>query len=79
MHIAIHSIQSTLFEGDAEKLICETPMGRTTVLDHHLPIISQIDGPAVFVIGGDGTQTRVPLAGGFMEVRPGSDVVILAR
>ena len=79
MHIAIHSLQSTLFEGEAEKLICETPMGQMTVLDHHLPLIARVIGPSLAVVRKTGERTDIPLAGGFLEVRPKSEVVVLAQ
>lgn len=78
MHISIHSIRQTLFEGEAEKLICRTPQGQITVLDHHLPMISLITGPFVEAVDPAGEATRIPMAGGFLEVQPGSRVVILA-
>lgn len=79
MHISIHSIQSTLFEGEAEKVIAYTPQGQITVLDHHLPLISRINGPSVTIAGRDGRQSDIPIVGGFLEVRPESHVVILAE
>lgn len=79
MNIFIHSIQTTLFEGKAEKLICETAQGQITVLDHHLPLVSEIIGPSLAVVQKNGERLAIPLAGGFLEVRPGSEVVILAQ
>lgn len=78
MHVSIHTIQKTLFEGEAEKVIAATPQGQMTVLDHHLPLISRIDGPAVTLAQKNGERSDISLAGGFLEVRPGSRVVILA-
>ncbi len=79
MKVAIHSIQKTLFDGKAEKVICETPMGQITVLDHHLPLIAEITGPSIAVVQKNGERAEVPLAEGFLEVRPESEVVILAQ
>ncbi|TSC75420.1 MAG: hypothetical protein G01um101433_868 [Parcubacteria group bacterium Gr01-1014_33] len=77
MKVNIYSIQSTLFEGDAEKLICVTQGGQITVLDNHLPIITTLIGPSVRIAGKDG-EKEISLAGGVLEVRPGSEAVILA-
>lgn len=79
MHIAIHSISKTLYDGTAKKLICETPQGQMTVLDHHLPLISRISGPSLAVVQKNGERAEIKLSGGFLEVRPGSEVVILAE
>lgn len=78
MYISIHSIQSTLFEGQAEKLIAHTSQGQITVLDQHLPLITTLVGPGVEIVGASGERTDVSIASGILEVRPESDVVILA-
>ncbi|MEK7541519.1 MAG: F0F1 ATP synthase subunit epsilon [Patescibacteria group bacterium] len=78
MRVAIHSIQKTLYEGVAEKLICGTPQGQITVLNDHIPLITKIMGPAVITEDPDGRRHEVALPGGILEVRPESEVVILA-
>ena len=79
MNLSIHTIQKTLFEGEADKVIASTPLGQMTVLDDHLPLISRINGPFVTIAEHNGKQSEIPLAGGFLEVRPGSSVVILTE
>ena len=79
MRIAIYSIQSTLFEGEAEKLLCWTPQGQIAVLDNHIPLISTLIGPAVEIMSTGGESNKVGLSGGILEVRPESEVVILAQ
>lgn len=78
MNIAIHSIRGTRWQGAAEKVICQTPLGQITVLDHHIPLIASIFGPAVEIVGADGKREMIPVSSGFIEVLPGSKVVILA-
>lgn len=79
MKLAIYSIQSTLYEGEAEKLICRTPQGEITVLDNHLPLVTLLVGPRVDIVSSAGERASVELAGGVLEVRPESEVVILAE
>ena len=79
MRVSIYSLQNTLFDGQAEKLIARTPQGQITVLNHHLPMVIMLVGPTVEVIGGDAEKTSVPIRKGFLEVRPESNVVILAE
>jgi len=80
MRVAIYSIQSTLFEGEAEKLICETPHhGQITVLDNHLPLITTLIGPSVKVVERGNREKEIAIKSGFLEVRPASEVVILAQ
>jgi len=78
MKIAVYSIQQTLFSGEAEKLICHTPQGQITVLDQHIPLISSLVGPRLEIVGRNGKINEIPFKGGFLEVRPASEVVILA-
>ncbi len=79
MKLSIHSLKNTLFDGSAEKLIVHTPLGEITVLDHHLPMVTVLSGPAAEVVGTSGEKTVVPITSGFLEVRPESEVVILAQ
>lgn len=79
MKLAIYSIQSTLFKGDAEKLVAKTAMGEITVLDSHLPLVTILEGPHVEIIDTKGERSIVPIRSGFLEVRPESEVVILAE
>lgn len=78
MRVSIHTLSETLFSGRAEKLICRTAVGEITILEGHAPLIASITGPEIRIGTGRGGVTPVPLSGGFVEVRPGSEVTILA-
>lgn len=77
MRISIYSIRDTLFDGTAERIVARTPMGEITVLDNHIPLISSLVGPGLKIITGEKKETVIPIASGFLEVRPGSEVVVL--
>ena len=78
MRVSVYSIEETLFEGEAEKVIAKTPMGEITVLDDHLPIVSSLVGPVLKIFGRDESTTQtIDISSGFLEVRPESEVVIL--
>ena len=79
MKVSIYSIQKTLFEGEAKELIAHTSEGQITVLDDHLPLITALVGHLVEVVGKNNERKEVPLESGFLEVRPESEVVILAN
>ena len=79
MKIAIYSMEQTLFEGQAEKVIAQTPMGEIAVLNGHLPMISAICAPSVAIITAHGERTTIALVDGILEVRPESEIVILAN
>ncbi|OGZ99177.1 MAG: hypothetical protein A3C07_04510 [Candidatus Sungbacteria bacterium RIFCSPHIGHO2_02_FULL_47_11] len=79
MKLGIYSLEKTLFEGDAEKIIARTPLGEITVLDKHLPLISTLNGPSVDVIDKKEERTIIRISSGFLEVRPESEAIILAE
>ena len=79
MKLSIYSLQQTLYDGEAEKLICQTAQGQITVLDHHIPLVSSLIGPAIEVVRKDGGREKIEAASGFIEVRSGSEVVMLVN
>ena len=79
MKINIYSIQSTLFRGEAEKLIATTPMGEITVLDNHLPLVTTLIGPEIYIIDKTSKKSTFKIMSGFLEVRPDSEIVVLAN
>ena len=79
MKLSIYTLKEVLFEGEAEKIITRTPLGEITVLDGHLPIISILTGPTVKIVVKGGKEETVNVSSGFLEVRPQSEVVILAN
>lgn len=79
MKVSIYTIQKTLFEGGAEKLIAQTPMGEITVLNNHLPLISTLNGPSIKIFDQQGQKNIIKIMSGFLEVRPKSEVVIIAN
>ena len=79
MHLSIYSIKNTLFEGEIKKVIACTPQGQITVLDNHIPLIAKIMGPLVRAVHADSSIREISLESGIMEVRPESEVLILAE
>lgn len=73
MRVSIYSIQQTLYESDAEKLIAKTPTGEIAVLENHLPIISKVLGPEIRVVDKKGILNMIKCTSGFLEVRPDRD------
>lgn len=78
MKLAIYTIQKTLFEGQAESITLPTAAGEITVLDNHIPLISLVKSGEIRYTHS-GTKNAIKLSGGVLEVRPGSEVVILAE
>jgi F-type H+-transporting ATPase subunit epsilon len=77
IHIKIVTPERTVLEEDASSLSCPTSTGQITVLPNHVPLISNlVAGELVVHVGS--TTHHYAVSGGFVEVRPNSEVVILA-
>ncbi len=87
MHLSIYSLQGTVFEGEATSVSIPTPLGEMTVLDHHIPMISTVSpGEIRYTLlhpeqggGADTSIKTMPFHGGILEIRPESNVVVLAN
>lgn len=79
MKLSIYTLKDVLFEGQAGKIITRTSLGEMTVLDAHIPLISTLAGPNVRVFNGDNNEEIINIKSGIIEVRPESEVVILAN
>lgn len=79
MKIAVYSITETLFEGDADGLMAETPSGQITVLNEHIPLITTLTGPKLTIVRKNEKPLDLALNGGTLEVRPQSEVVALVE
>ncbi len=77
MRVSVYTIEKTLFEGDAEKIIARTSTGEITVLDDHIPLVSKLMGPAIRIIDKNQKEHIINCGSGFIEVRPKKEVVIL--
>ncbi|TSC66947.1 MAG: hypothetical protein G01um101466_836 [Parcubacteria group bacterium Gr01-1014_66] len=77
MKVAMYSLEQTLFEGEAEKLIAHTENGVITILQNHIPLVTHIKGPFLDVVHRGGARTTIQLEQAILEVRPESEVVVL--
>jgi F-type H+-transporting ATPase subunit epsilon len=75
---------ATLFSGQAEMIVCKTVEGEIAFLADHEPYIGALDPCLVRVIGpadsgssSEGTEFRVAVHGGFVEVKD-NHVIMLA-
>ena len=71
---------ATLFSGQAEMIVCKTVEGEIAFLADHEPYIGALDPCLVRVVGPEGTdgsEFRVAVHGGFVEVND-NHVIMLA-
>lgn len=79
MKLAVYTIDKTLFSGEAEKIIAETSTGEIAILSGHVPLVSKLTKGEIRILDPEKRETRLAIQGGFIEVRPGNEAVILAE
>ena len=69
--------ERVVLDEEVSSLTCPTTTGQITVLPNHIPLVSTlVPGELVAHVNGDTRYYAV--SGGFVEVRPGNEVVVLA-
>jgi F-type H+-transporting ATPase subunit epsilon len=79
MHLGIYSLEKVLYRGEASSVNCPTESGEITILNHHRPLISLLKKGIVKIVDEDTKEHYVPVASGFLEVRPGGQVRFLIQ
>ena len=79
MKLSIYSINQTLFEGNVERVTLPTPQGQITILENHIPLITLAQAGQILYYNPGTDWQQIPFSGGIVEIRPGSEVIILAR
>lgn len=77
LHIRVVSPERVLLEMDAESLSVPTPEGQITILPNHIPIVSIIK-PGELIAKNERLEEYISVSGGFLEIKPHSEVAILA-
>lgn len=85
MKLSIHTIRKTAFEGETPRVTVPTVTGEITILEHHIPYVTILAAGLLryvrIVPEGAGMvekEESLPIKGGFLEVRDGNEVRILA-
>jgi F-type H+-transporting ATPase subunit epsilon len=77
MRVSVISAERSVFDGDAESVVAPAYDGLVGILPHHAPFMTLL-GEGIVNISQSGGETRLQVAGGFLQVA--SNVVrIVAR
>ena len=77
LHVDVVSIQESIFSGEAKFVALPGEMGELGIYPRHAPLITRIKPGAVRIIRADnGEEEFVFVAGGILEVQPGSVTVL---
>lgn len=69
--------ERTVLQEEVDSLSCPTTQGEIQILPNHIPLIATLQhGELIAKVNGE--TKPIAVAGGFVEVRPGSEVVVLA-
>jgi len=74
MKVSIYSLKNTLFQGEAASLNCKTSSGEITVLDHHEPLITNLEEGLIKIIDKSQKPSYIQVSSGFIEIRSNNEV-----
>ena len=66
-----------VFSEAVDQVSLMTTTGEITVMSHHIPLVTNLQ-PGEVRYKKDGQEKVMAVAGGFAEVRPGNELVVLA-
>ena len=67
-----------VFKAKVRQATLPTATGEITVLPDHVPLIAPVAAGELRVVGEDGKEALMAVAGGFVTVHPGNRVIVLA-
>ncbi len=69
--------ERSVLSEEIDSLTCPTTLGYITILPKHIPLIAQLQAGELTVRNAGQTR-HIAVSGGFVEVRPSGEVIILA-
>lgn len=69
--------ERVVYESEVDSVTCPTQLGEITVLPNHIPLVANLKAGELKIME-NGQEKFVAVTGGFIEVRPQNEVVILA-
>lgn len=69
--------ERVVYESEVDSVTCPTEMGEVTILPNHIPLVANL-APGEMKIVAAGQEKYIAVTGGFLEVRPDNEVIILA-
>jgi F-type H+-transporting ATPase subunit epsilon len=76
IHVDVVSAESNIFSGEAKFVALPGEAGELGIMPRHTPLITRIKPGAVRIEKADGGEEFVFVAGGILEVQPGSVTVL---
>lgn len=78
LHIKVVTLEKTAYSGSIERVSIPTSQGIITVLAGHEPLIGLLAPGIMSATLPDGSKEQIILTTGFFEIKPESEIVIMA-
>ena len=78
LEFEITTPERVAFKAAAKQVTVPTSEGEITVLAGHVPLVAPIKAGELRVVGEDGKETLMVVAGGFVTIHQGDRIVVLA-
>lgn len=76
LHVDVVSAEESIFAGEAKFVTLPGESGELGILPGHTPLISRIRPGTVKVVLADGGEVNIFVAGGILEIQPGTVTVL---
>ena len=77
LHLKLITPERTVLDEEVVSLTCPTETGEITILPNHTPLVATLTSGELVAKNG-GEPHFVHVAGGFIEIRPNNEIIILA-
>lgn len=77
IHFQLVTPEKTVLSEELTSLSCPTTLGQITILPGHIPLVATLV-PGELIGKNSGKEHFISVTGGFVEVRPKNQVIILA-
>ncbi len=77
IHFELTTPERIVFKEEIDQITLPTKEGEITILPNHIPLVAVLV-PGMATLIKNGVESYVAVSGGFIEVRPGSRVIVLA-
>ncbi|MBI4435203.1 ATP synthase F1 subunit epsilon [Candidatus Uhrbacteria bacterium] len=77
LHLSIVTPERIVYEDEVDSVTVMTDMGEVTVLPDHIPLVANLRAGEL-TLRKDGAVQYLVASTGFLEVRPGNKLVVLA-
>ena len=78
LDLEITTPERVAFKARAKQVTVPTSQGDITVLPGHVPLVAPLKAGELRVVGEDGKETLMAVAGGFVTIHQGDRLVVLA-